>query len=1609
MKRRLSLILAVLMLVTALPFNTNALSGINNEPKELDVEYVSENGKNYIIFPVKSSDIKVLSNETITRGGLTTQSRRDGTNSDIGLQSIKPNTPNKDGAGQLVTAAAAILWEVKDWDYPTAEGFKADMLIAEGPRANTVIASAQVKQPAKTRDETGSINTQFTTTDDYKVGDEKQKIAIRFENKVRANARVKYADSVNNIAEGRVYYLIVNQISMPIYTSEWYDNNKTTRPKLKGMIIAGTGNEQEVDLPAENFVLGSVTNKEPRYIDENYMIEEGNQLSGKLIGTENFLPRLGSLTEEQLLMNPNQDAIATGKFVSYVTKQVDPSDFSATETEHKLGNKSGKIESHAITSLGGKAGKTAPAYFYYLVGDNNHMWRFQMREVLKVKLNSGAGMVGTEANKDLKVGGNEFQEIGHSEMIKDNVSGREISFNTDETIVAPKVQVGNSKVDATFAGWATKPQTLTDGKLSAIEGKLVEANGDLTNEGKTFTFKSEKPTTLYAVFQGPEEGAANVKYVYVKDENATDLSAKYATIPGSNDGKITGSTKDNVSLTYDEHNKAPEFEGYKFTGNTVVDPANAKYVKDEAGAKLPTVYVVYEAEKIADKYDGKLDPKDIKVWVEDDIDWKKGVKVKGVAEDSDENKALKAELDKANAKVEDLGENGTVAQKGTLRNSDAQNLPDGKKGNLLVTFNDGSTLVVNDQTLYVADKKVEVKPQDDPKYIDPEKLPDDKVKVEIKLGEGVKEAKQGGKVGNAANPVVIKTYYVKPGTGLAADDFPTTTGKNAEIVKQANYKNTITWNPSELTQNWSKDGAYVASAEIAVCKDKDVVKAEFEQVIDPMFENIKKKDGVYLGKYDKENKKVTVAIMDKTQGAKQLTGTGLATGLENLYKNNNLIKIKVGTQDERDLRDLAKSQPSSGMTLQQLFATVFGADVINEVQKTGDKTGKLADFIGKSVTLKLTVQEPDCEGNAVELTYTIEGKEAVSSILKGKLTPQDIKVWKGDTIDWEKGVAKDETGLTAGQIKQIKDEFSTYENGVKKTIGKAKFEDATTPVRNSEAVSANPFVGNIKVTFSDGSELLVQNQNLYVSDHVTGSKNENAPEDAIEVQFLLGNGVKAKKGSIDIVGAETPVLYETYKVKPDLNLDDYKLGTGKTIFDSINPESTNTDKFKGIVWTPTDHVVTKTNNRFTATATESFIMKHEFKLLDKDNNNAEIAVLPEVLTKKLPADKTIAKGTTYTPAKLEAIKEVKEADNNFYDYTFVKWEPAEANDEDKTFIGTWTREQSTSKKPIINPVKPEDKNITGKGVPGSEIEVTIPGVKDPIKTTVEQNGDWTVKVPEDKKLKTGEEIVVTQKELGKKPNSDNTKVGEEPKPEPQPEPMPTPEYNPWWPMWFGSTKTEVKKEEPKHLERHEEYIAGYPDGTVRPDGKITRAEVSAIFARLTENSAPANYSTKFSDVLAYDWFCDSVMKLSNKDIIKGYPDGTFKPNKSITRAEFAVIASKYIKNPKAADETFSDVPMNHWAKDAIAKVKAEGWISGYTDGTFKPDAPITRAEAVSIVNRMFDRAADGEFVREHGFEIKKFNDLTDKHWAYYEIMEAVHTHDYERIDKRTEKWDKIVK
>lgn len=1352
-----------------------------------------------------------------------------------------------------------------------------------------------------------------------------------------------------------IFHIEGRQSVMHGYGIRWFDTNSDNRDKVDAKWEGKDNQIVEVKLGTE---------------DRNYSVYDKNTVNPK--ENINEYSDGTKYTKYDYYYNGKKittyaDADNTGK-INYTNLAIN-GPINATNASLTIdGNRKGE-----------KVLKNSTKYLYHSVGDYRTFHVLSMREALNVKLNSGAGKVGTESNKDLNVNGKSTQEIGHSEMIKNNESGNEIQFTTDKTIVAPKVKVGNKEVDAKFAGWATKAQTLTDGKLSAIEGQLVNSDGSLTDAGKTYTF-TEKETTLYAVFEGPEEGAANVKYVYVKDDKATDLNEKYASIPESTDGKITGNVKDNVTLTYDASNPAPTFEGYKFTGTIVVDPTDTKYVKEEAGATLPTVYVVYEAEKIADKFKDKLDPQDIKVWKGDDITWKDGVKLKSA------DATLQAYLDAEETNYEDAStpaRNSNTAQK------------DPFEGTIKITFKDNSTIEVPNQKLYVSEHKVEEKPDNDPEYIDPENLPDDKIKIEIKLGEGVKEAKEGGKEGNKANPVVIKTFYIKPNTGLAETDFPSTSGKDAEIVKQANYKNAITWTPANKTQTWSRDGAYVASAEIAGCKDSKVLQKDFENAIDPMFENIKKKDGVYLGKYDKANKKVTVAIIDKTQNAKQLRGTGLATGLENLYKNNNLIKIKVGTQAERDLRDLAKKQPNTGMTLQQLFATFFGADVLNEVQKTGDKTGTLADFIGKSVTLKLTVQEPDCEDNAVELTYTIEGKEAISSILKGKLSPQDIKVWKGDVIDWEKGVKKDETGLTEAQKAQIKDEFSTYENGVKKTKGKAKFEDASTPARNSEVAQTNPFVGNIKVTFSDGSELLVEKQNLYVSELMTGKDNENAPDDAIEVQFLLGNGVKAKKGEEYVEGKETPVVYETYKVKPKTNLDTYNLATGQNIFNTINPESMDTNKFKDIVWSPTDHVATKTNNKFTAMATEAFIMKHKFKLIDKDNNNAEITELPQVLKDKLPEDKKVAKGETYTPAKLENVKEVKEGEK-FYDYTFKDWNPTSAKNEDKTFVGTWIREQSKSKQPKVDPVKPGDKKITGKGEPESVIEVELPdGTKVPGKT--DEDGNWEVDVPEGKEPKDNDVIKVRQEEKGKKPSDPVEVTVTKDRPEPEKPYDPGYRYDPS-PDYLNKNKptpTPVPDHEYRELDVFSLYMIGNEDHMFMPNKGITRAEVAQIFARALRYDGYERRGeyNPYSDVNANAWYYDAVVTTTEAGVFRGTDLGTFEPNREITKAELISTIARF-QQLGTKEGNSLNIRANHWARPEVEAAFQEGWLDIYTNGTvaFDADMVITRAEVATILNRAFGRIADVEYIDKNIESLVRFDDVNRNDWFYYDVIVATNTY-----------------
>lgn len=210
---------------------------------------------------------------------------------------------------------------------------------------------------------------------------------------------------------------------------------------------------------------------------------------------------------------------------------------------------------------------------------------------------------------------------------------------------------------------------------------------------------------------------------------------------------------------------------------------------------------------------------------------------------------------------------------------------------------------------------------------------------------------------------------------------------------------------------------------------------------------------------------------------------------------------------------------------------------------------------------------------------------------------------------------------------------------------------------------------------------------------------------------------------------------------------------------------------------------------------------------------------------------------------------------------------------------------------------------------------------------------------------------------------------------------------------------------------HRKYIAGYPDGTFKPENNMARSEVSAIFARILADYNEDNLTstkTGFDDVSANDWCAKYIARLSTSGIIKGYGDGTFKPNNPITRAEFATICVRFFEGRtesiKDAESDFTDVTNDHWAKDYIDKAAKKGFVTGYPDGSFKPDSYITRAEVVTVVNRMLSRYPDKKYIDKNVDKLTAFTDVTDNtHWAYYEIFEAANDH-HTRLNKQTESW-----
>ena len=221
----------------------------------------------------------------------------------------------------------------------------------------------------------------------------------------------------------------------------------------------------------------------------------------------------------------------------------------------------------------------------------------------------------------------------------------------------------------------------------------------------------------------------------------------------------------------------------------------------------------------------------------------------------------------------------------------------------------------------------------------------------------------------------------------------------------------------------------------------------------------------------------------------------------------------------------------------------------------------------------------------------------------------------------------------------------------------------------------------------------------------------------------------------------------------------------------------------------------------------------------------------------------------------------------------------------------------------------------------------------------------------------------------------------------------------------------LKAIEVLNKEIHFNYVIGYTDGTIRPNNDISRAEVATIFFRLLTDEAREQYTTtagNFTDVKAGMWCNRAIATLTNMGIIKGYTDGSFQPNKSITRAELATIIARFAKLD-VNTKTFSDIN-GHWAQKNIELAAGNGWINGYEDGTFRPNNNITRAETFAMINRVLDRQTESVSDLLPTSEMNMWSDNMDADaWYYKDVQEATNYHKCDRVgDSVYEKWTEKV-
>lgn len=1110
---------------------------------------------------------------------------------------------------------------------------------------------------------------------------------------------------------------------------------------------------------------------------------------------------------------------------------------------------------------------------------------------------------------------------------------------------------------------------------------------------------------------------------------------------------LTAESK-NVNVYKIDTNKAWEFDPAKTKGNA--DVATSTEVTNTNFDKKNIDMVVNFKQTKADQLKGKLEPQDIRVWVNDQdndgskITWKNGVKLNDANKD---NETLKSLL--AGATVTDLGENGTLAQEGTKRNSSKQNLPDGKTGTLKVAFDDGSALAVENQKLYVAPHKNVVKPNE-PNQINPDKLPDDKVEVQFKLGEGVKI---GDKNGEKTNPVLYETFYVKPDTSLVDSDIPKTD------VLNNNYKNNNWYNGNKVLvaddyKNITTAKEFVAKATL---KGNGTVNVEYwangAKIADITAFKLQGKTYI-TSKQGTEDAEVKVT--DFTNDYKDLLGykkdtTQGTNGIEipaNAKYETETANIKTVKFHYEKIDDIV-GPVNPGDTKPAGYVTImFKADADNQNPARGNFGTNIQELVyyvnPKTVNIDTTTQTlsgtakdgTNISKNFPSAIVTNDAKSVWTNLLENSKQKWDLKPTDALSGTKIKDNFDSSTVITLTALYKEKDKGS-IEYSFKFFNSKKPNEELPASVVNGRFDPELPK----SEKKNEGDEVT-----LPTFTDVKRDKDDKGRDLDLQGTWHFDGWYKASDANF-----ATPLT----KLTISSNADDNKL-VGKWVL-----KETETKK-----------------------VTREFVIDSTIVGAGKDvpTNHP----LPQGVVSQKPNTTTNYIGSKQTPGKDKFNSVYEEINGKKGDWTFVKWDKAELTvheDERKNvFTGTWTWTEK-----LVRPVDPNrpdkqddevevkflkgehgtlsgialvsgsEENVTGRDELAYYIKkkATWAAMAAYIPTAVADYG-WSVANPSWKPVlpatdKVVEEATFTAQYAAKptdryitltldenyrggrisdydayqgaliegylyRPHrrgyvfegwSYNSRRLDEVRPGDRIEYSTT--LYAIWSKQKAKDDEEVEPIDTREVNEHKAYMFGYTDGTVRPNGYITRAEAAALVTRLLGLDTFASAAEPAFTDTPSSWYNKAINAAVNRGIMKGYPDKSFRPNAPITRAEFTQMIST-IDNKPYGVAPFADV-VGHWAERPIGSEYQAGRIKGYPDGTFRPNAFITRAEAVVILNKIFERNYDAMSAMnaKNKEYIKRFIDLAPSFWGFNDMVEATNTHLFKRRVKGAvqEDWTEV--